>query len=69
MDIPKRGLGVEETAKVIGIGRTKVYDEINSGRLKAHKVGRRTIIFVEDIQAYRMALPEKEIAADQEAAG
>lgn len=35
---------IEEFSKAFGIGRTKVYEEIGAGRLKAGKVGRRTII-------------------------
>ncbi|MEY9532174.1 helix-turn-helix domain-containing protein [Sinorhizobium fredii] len=58
MKTSKLGLGVEEAAEVIGIGRTSVYGEIKNGRLKAHKIGRRTIIFIDDIEAYRLSLPE-----------
>jgi len=41
-----------------GIGRTKAYEEIAAGRLKARKVGVRTIILAEDAQAWLDSLPE-----------
>ena len=41
-----------------GIGRSLVYEEIASGRLKCRKVGRRTIILAKDAAAWRDALPE-----------
>jgi hypothetical protein len=41
-----------------GIGRTKAYEEINAGRLKAKKNGRSTIITDEDAQAWLRGLPE-----------
>ena len=43
--------------------RTKVYEAINSGDLKARKRGTRTIILVEDLKAYLEALPDYHEAA------
>lgn len=40
------------------IGRTKAYKEIESGRLKTRKLGRKTLILREDAQAWLNALPE-----------
>lgn len=42
---------VQTTAATIGIGRTKVYDLINQGKLQTVKVGRRTLIKTESIRA------------------
>lgn len=39
-------------------GRTAVYEEIKSGRLKARKLGRSTIVTEADYLAYLEALPE-----------
>jgi hypothetical protein len=39
------------------IGRTKTYEEINAGRLKARKAGRRTIIAEEDAEEWLSNLP------------
>lgn len=46
--------------KVAGIGRTKAYEEINSGRLKVRKYGNRTIVLAADARAWLDALPELE---------
>lgn len=41
-----------------GIGRTKAYEEIRAGRLKARKSGVRTIILAADADAWLNSLPE-----------
>jgi excisionase family DNA binding protein len=33
---------IPEVIEMVGIGRTKLYQELNSGRLQAVKVGKRT---------------------------
>jgi hypothetical protein len=45
---PKRGYSIEEFGTVYGICRSLIYIEIRDGRLKARKIGRRTIIATED---------------------
>jgi excisionase family DNA binding protein len=50
-------LTVEEAAKASGVGRTTIFLELRSGRLKARKVGRRTVISVTDLHAWLEALP------------
>ena len=40
-----------------GVGRTKAYEEIKAGRLKARKSGSRTIILASDAQAWLDGLP------------
>jgi len=43
--LPEReGYAVDETAHVLGIGRTKTYDLIRQGGIRAIKIGSRTII-------------------------
>ena len=44
----KLAYSVETFCLAFDIGRSTVYEEIRSGRLKAHKVGARTIIALED---------------------
>lgn len=34
--------------KAFAIGRTKFYEEVNSGRLKARKQGSRTVVLASD---------------------
>ena len=39
------------------LGRTSVYEEIRSGRLKTKKVGRRTLIGDDDAEKWWRSLP------------
>lgn len=43
---------IDEAAKICGIGRTRLYEAIKSGRLIAHKYGRRTVIRAENLTAF-----------------
>ena len=50
---------IEEASKIIGLGRTRIYAELNSGRLTGVKAGRRTLIprtsiqkWLENLKAY-----------------
>jgi excisionase family DNA binding protein len=40
-----------------GIGRTAIYDMINSGKLTARKRGRRTLILADDLRRFLEMLP------------
>jgi hypothetical protein len=51
------GFSVHSFADAHAIGHTLVLREINSGRLKARKVDKRTIITVEDAADWRANLP------------
>lgn len=48
---------VNAFCRAFGIGRTKAYEEMKAGRLKARKVGSRTIIAEVDAQAWLASLP------------
>lgn len=50
-------LDIDDLAKKSKVGRTKIYDEIKHGRLKARKIGRRTLILAEDARAWLAAAP------------
>ena len=52
---------VPEAAKLCGIGLTKIYAEIGTGRLEAIKLGRRTLIRRSAIEAWLDALPAYEV--------
>jgi len=39
-----------DAAHILGIGKTKLYEEINAGRILAKKVGRRTLIPVQSLR-------------------
>jgi excisionase family DNA binding protein len=47
----------EKTAEVTGLGRTKIFEMIRSGELKARKAGRRTLIFDGDLRECLSRLP------------
>lgn len=44
-------LPIPETCHALGIGRSKVYDLINEGRLEKVKIGKRTLVRVASIRA------------------
>lgn len=50
-------MSISEFTKRNGICRSKVYEEIKSGRLTAVKVGIRTLIPLEAERAWRESLP------------
>lgn len=50
---------LEGFTAAFNIGRTKAYEEIKRGRLKARKLGTRTIITHEDAMAWLHSLPAK----------
>ena len=56
-DLEVEGFSVAEACVVAGIGRTKIYESIESGRLKARKIGKRTIILRSDLQEFLQSLP------------
>lgn len=47
-----------EFLRAFGIGRTKFYEEVHAGRLKARKNGTRTIVLAADARAWLEALPQ-----------
>lgn len=57
MDDNKLAYTVKEALEAIGIGQTKLYKEIAAGRLKARKLGHRTLILKADLEAFLNALP------------
>jgi excisionase family DNA binding protein len=56
-------LGIIEAARAAGIGRSTVFEEINAGRLKARKAGRRTLILRDDLAAWLASLPQRTAVA------
>jgi len=60
-------LTIEETCVATGLGKTKLYEHIGSGQLKARKVGKRTLIlkadleeFLDNLQAYQPKQQEEQ---------
>lgn len=49
-------MSIEQVCAATGIGRTKIYQAINAGALKARKFGKRTIILQEDVSSFLKSL-------------
>ena len=52
-----RAFTVAEAAALLGIGRSTIYVAIKDGRLKTRKLGKRTLVLREDLDAFLAALP------------
>lgn len=48
---------IAEVSKLTGIGRTTLFNAIREGRLRAVKLGNRTLIRAEDLRAFLENLP------------
>ena len=48
---------VPEACKMLGLGRTTIYNLINEGKLKPRKSGNRTLFLVSDLHAFANNLP------------
>lgn len=55
--LQREGLSISEACAVAGIGRTKIYEAINDGNLKARKCGKRTLILRDELRNFLAALP------------
>jgi hypothetical protein len=53
----RRAMSVPEFCQRYGPGKTSAYQEIQAGRLRARKVGRRTIITQDDAEDWLRRLP------------
>ena len=53
----KFAVSVKSAVQVSGIGRSKLYEAMNTGKLPARKLGTRTIILLDDLKAYLDELP------------
>jgi excisionase family DNA binding protein len=53
----QRAMSIDDFCQRYGIGRTKAYEEIKSGRLRARKVGKRSIITDDDAEEWLSQLP------------
>jgi excisionase family DNA binding protein len=53
----QRAMSIEEFCERYGPGRTKVYEELKSGRLRGRKIGKRTIIVEDDAEDWLRRLP------------
>jgi excisionase family DNA binding protein len=50
---------IADVAKITGVGRSFLYEEISAGRLVVKKAGRRSLISDADLKTWLASLPEK----------
>jgi excisionase family DNA binding protein len=50
---------IADVAKITGVGRSFIYEEIKAGRLIVKKAGRRSLVFDADLKAWLASLPAK----------
>ena len=53
----QRAFSINEFSQVYGIGRSKIYNELHSGRLRGRKIGKRTVIAEVDAEDWLLRLP------------
>ena len=56
-ELRKEGLSISEACAFAGIGRTKLYQAITDGSLKARKCGKRTLILRDELRHFLASLP------------
>ena len=61
-DFGKLAYGIKEVGRAINAGQSTVYEYIKTGRIRAVKHGRRTLVLADDLQRYLSSLPA--ISAD-----
>ena len=59
---PRTALRVREACDSLSISRSKLYEEVAAGRIKALKAGSRTLIPVASIDAWLNSLPDAKAA-------
>jgi len=52
-------LSIIETARTLGVGRSKLYELINAGQLETVKLGTRTLVRVASIRAFSDSLAKR----------
>lgn len=52
MDISPLAVSVGEAARLVGCGRSKLYELIREGRIRTLKIGRRTLVPVTALQVF-----------------
>ena len=66
---PRLAMSINEAAVEAGIGRDGIYTAIREGRLQAVKLGRRTLVTAEALQAYLNGLPKVRLPPKPEQEG
>lgn len=53
----KLAFTIEQATEASGVGRTALFAAVRTGRLRARKLGRRTLILSADLQSFLDGLP------------
>ena len=53
---------ITEAVEIAPVGKTRLYEALNSRALKAHKQGSHTLIMHDDLEAWLRSLPDYEPA-------
>jgi excisionase family DNA binding protein len=53
----REALNISEACAAAGIGRTKIYEAIAKGELRARKCGKRTLVLRDDLRHFLGSLP------------
>jgi excisionase family DNA binding protein len=59
--IDRQAFSVREWCARRGLSRQTLYDEVKRGRLRAVKLGKRTLILKSDDEAWAASLPELKV--------
>jgi hypothetical protein len=63
---PPVAYSIPEAARAASIGTTKLRNEIRAGRLRARKLGKRSIVTANDLENWAAALPDiHDVAPDK----
>ena len=58
----QRAMSIARFSEDYAVGRTKIFEELKSGRLRGRKIGTRTIISQDDAEAWLQRLPAVPVA-------
>jgi len=55
--LQREALSIAEAGAIAGLGRTKIYQAISEGKLRARKCGKRTLVLRDDLREFLASLP------------
>lgn len=57
-------MSIDQFCQYACVGKTKVYDEVKSGRLQLRKIGSKSVVFRSEADRWLCSLPTAAAAAD-----